>query len=84
MNEKSIGQEFRLKNTNKNINDFIEEINQNELMTKKYKKICEVVNYTEHLFILVSTVSRCVSNFAFASLVGIPVGKALQQDLKFV
>ena len=32
-----------------------------------------VLNYIEHLLILVSTVTGCVSIFAFASLVGIPV-----------
>ena len=32
------------------------------------------MNYIEHLLILVSTVTRCVPIFAFASLVGIPGG----------
>ena len=32
------------------------------------------MNYIEHLLILVSTVTGCVSIFAFASLVGIPGG----------
>ena len=34
-------------------------------MSKKHKKVCMVLNYIEHLLI-----------FAFASLVGIPVGIA--------
>ena len=42
-------------------------------MCKKHKKVCGVLNYIEHLLILVSTVTGCVSIFAFASLVGIPV-----------
>ena len=32
-----------------------------------------VLNYIEHLLILVSTVTGCISIFAFASLVGIQV-----------
>ena len=53
--EENISQEFRLKNINETRNYFIEEINQNELMTKKHK------SYFEHLLILVSTVTGCVS-----------------------
>ena len=45
-------------------------------MGKKRKKVCRVLNYIEHLLILVSTVTGCVSISAFASLVGIPVGIA--------
>ena len=42
-------------------------------MSKKYEKLCKVLNYIEHLLILVSTVTGCVSISAFA-LVGILVG----------
>ena len=55
-------------------NYFIEEINQNELMSKKYKKVCRVLNYIEHLLILVSTVTGCVSSSTFTFLIGISVG----------
>ena len=41
MSEKNISQEFRLKNLDKTTNCLIEEINQNELMNKKPKKITE-------------------------------------------
>ena len=37
-------------------NYFIEESNQNELMSKKHKNICGVLNYIEHLLVLFSTV----------------------------
>ena len=74
MVEENISQEFRLKNINETRNDFIEEINQNELMSKKHEKVCGILNYVEHLRILVSTVPECVYIFAFASLVYIPVG----------
>ena len=52
----------------------IEEINWNELMSKKYKKLCATLNYIEHFLILASTVTRCVSISSFASVVDIPIG----------
>ena len=72
MSEENISQEFRSKTIDETINYFIKEVNQNELMSKKHKKVCRVSNYIEHLLILVSTVTRCVSVSAFASLVCIP------------
>ena len=42
-------------------------------MSKKHKKVYKVLNYIEHLFILV-TVTESVSISAFSSLVGIPIG----------
>ena len=62
-----------MKNIDETRNDFIEEINQNELMIKKHKKVCRVLNYIEHLLVLISTVSGCVSISDFASLVGVPI-----------
>ena len=38
--------------------------------------VCKFLNYIEHLLILASTVTGCVSISAFASLVGFPVGIA--------
>ena len=38
-------------------------------MSEKYKKTCKYLNYAEHLIILVSTVTDCVSISPFASLV---------------
>ena len=60
MSEESISQEFRLESIDQTRNCFIEEINQNELMSKKHKKICRVLNYSEHLLVLISTVSEGV------------------------
>ena len=51
----------------------IEEINRNELMSKKHKKICGILNYFDHSLILISTITGYVSISAFASLVGIPI-----------
>ena len=76
MTEENISQEFRSKEIDKTRNYFIEETKQNELISKKHKKICKVLNYTEHSLIVSSTVTGCVSISALASLVGIPVGIA--------
>ena len=72
--EESVSQEFRLKNTNETRNYLIEEINLNELISKKYKKVCTTLNYTEHFFILTFTLTGCISISAFSSLVHIPIG----------
>ena len=69
-------QEFRSKNIDETRNYFIEEINQNELMSKKHKKVCAALIYIEHLLILASVVTGCDSISAFVSLVGIPIGIA--------
>ena len=55
-------------------NYLIEEIKQNELMSKKYKKVCTTLNYIEHFLILPLTITGCVSISAFASLIGILIG----------
>ena len=43
-------------------------------MSGKYKKTCKYLNYIEHLLILPSTVTGCLSISAFTSLVWVPVG----------
>ena len=43
-------------------------------MSKKHKKAGRGFNYTEHLLILISTVTGCVSISAFAFLVGFSMG----------
>ena len=42
MSEENINQEFRVKKIDKIRNYLIEEINKNELMSKKHKKVCRV------------------------------------------
>ena len=69
-----MSQEFRMKNINKTRNYFLEEIEENELMSKKPKKICTFLNYTEHFLILASTFTGCNSISAFASLLGTVIG----------
>ena len=48
MGEEKISLEFRLKNIKAIKNYFIKEIEQNELMSKKHKKVYTILNYTEH------------------------------------
>ena len=43
-------------------------------MNKKHKKFCATLNYIEHFLIWASAVTGCISIFAFASLLGIPIG----------
>ena len=76
MAEENKIQEFRWKNFGETRNYFIEEINQNELMIKKHKKVCAALSYIEHLLILASVVTGCDSISASVSLVGIPIGIA--------
>ena len=42
MSKEDISQEFRLKNVDETRNFLTEEINQNELMSKKYKQFIKV------------------------------------------
>ena len=67
MSEENKSQEFRLKNIDETRNYLIKKINQNELISKKYKKAYRVLNYNEDLLIFISI-------SAFVSLVGIPKG----------
>ena len=69
-----MSQKFRLKNIDETRNYLIEEIKQNELMSRKHKKVCTTLNYTELCLILASTIIGCISISAFASLLGIPIG----------
>ena len=76
MPEKNMNQELRLKEIDEIKNYLIEEINRNEIMSKKHKKVCGVLNYIDHSLIVISTITGCVSISAFASLIGIPIGIA--------
>ena len=69
-----MNQEFRLKKIDEIRNYLIEEINRNELMSKKHENVCRVLNYIDHLLIAICAITGCVSISAFASLVGIPIG----------
>ena len=51
-------------------NVLLEQIKQNELMSKKPKKVCTTLNYLEHFCILASGTNGCFSFCAFAFLLG--------------
>ena len=66
--------EFIFRKTDETKNHVLDEIKHNDLMSEKYRKTCKYLNYVEHLLILASTVTGCVSISAFASLVCVYVG----------
>ena len=76
MPEENMNQEFILKKMDEIRNYLTEKKNQNELMSKKHKKVCRVLNYIQDSLILICTVTGCVSISTFASLVGISIGIA--------
>ena len=43
-------------------------------MSKKHKKVCTTLNYTEHYIIFASAFTACNSISSFASFPGIPIG----------
>ena len=64
----------RVKNTNETRNYFLEEIEQNKLMSKNLKKFYTTPKYVEHFLILASTITGCILISAFDSLLVIPIG----------
>ena len=74
MKEKNICQEFRLKNIHQTRNYLLQQIEQNELMNRKNKKICTTLNYIELFFTLASAIAGCISTSTFASLLCISIG----------
>ena len=81
MAEENISQEFRLKNIDERRNYLIEEMNRNELMSKKHKKVYLTLNYIEDFLVLASRITGCVSISAFASLVGIPTQELIDSGI---
>ena len=51
MVKENISQEFRLKSINETSSYFFEEIDQNKLKSKKYKKVCTTLIYIEHFLV---------------------------------
>ena len=62
-----------MKSIDETKNYLIEEIDKNDLMSKKHKNVYRVFNYLEHLLILICAVSGLVYISAFVSLAGIPI-----------
>ena len=63
-----------MKNIEEGTNYFVEEIEQNELISKKHKKFFTTLNFNDHFLVLTSAVTRCVLTSPFDSLVGVPIG----------
>ena len=60
-----------MKNINETRNYFLEDIEQNELISRKHKKVCTTPNYIEYFLTLVSTITGCILISTFTSLLGI-------------
>ena len=45
MVEENLSQKFRLKNKDETRNYFVKKIEQNEMMSKKHKKVSTILNY---------------------------------------
>ena len=67
-----MSQEFRFKNIDEIRNYFLEEIEQNELISRKHNKVCTNLHFIEHFLILASTITGYISIFVIASFIGIP------------
>ena len=65
---------FRLNCIAKTRNCLLEEIEQNDLVSRKPKKVSTTSNYIDHFLILASANTGCTSASAFAFLIGIPIG----------
>ena len=66
MPEENMNQEFRFKKTDEIRNHLIEEIYQNELMSKNHKEVCRVFNYVDVPLIVIVRITGCVSISALA------------------
>ena len=63
-----------MRKINETKNYLLDEIENNDFISEKYKKTCKYINYAKHLLILVSTVTDCGSISAFGLLVYVSVG----------
>ena len=66
--------DFRLRKIGETRTYLLDEIRHNDLMSGKYQKTCEYLNYVEHLAILYLTITAFVSISGLASLVCVLVG----------
>ena len=73
MAEENISEEFRPKNTDETRNYLIEEINRYELISKRHKKDLYNSKLYWIFLVLACTITRCISVFTFAFMIGIPM-----------
>ena len=74
ISEDKINQEFKLKKQMKQDIISLKKYNKMVQSVKNKKKVYGVLNYIEHLLILVSTLTGCVSISAFDQLIGFAIG----------
>ena len=84
MTEEDISQECRLKKIKKIDNYFIKEIDQNELLSNKNKKICATLSYIAHFITLVFSVTVYIFISAFASLIDISLINEFYNRIKYL
>ena len=66
---------FRIQNIDETRNYSLQELNHNEFVGEKQKKVRRTLNYFEEYFLVfASALSGCVSVLEFCSLVGVQVG----------
>ena len=63
-----MNQEFRMQKIDKIRNYSIEEINRNELMSKKHKNVCRFLNYIDYRLIAISQLLQLLDVFPFLLL----------------
>ena len=76
MTEEKITKKFRFKKMDETRNYFIQEIQQNDLISMRHQKVCTAFNHIEQSLFLVSAITGCFPISAFGSLVGIPIAIA--------
>ena len=74
MSVENISQEFRLKNIDETRNYFLEQIEQNKLMSRKHKKVCTTLNHIKYFLVSAFTITPCILISTFASLLCITIG----------
>ena len=72
--DKYVKSRIQTEKIDETINDLLEEIKHNYLMSEKHKKTCKYLKFVEHQPILASTIFSSLSISAFASLVCVLVG----------
>ena len=74
--DKYVKSRVYIKKIDETRNYLLEEIKLNDLMSKKHNKTYNYLNCVEHWLSLALKIVECVSIFAFALLVCVPVGTA--------
>ena len=67
---------FRLYETKKIENYFINEINERKSYSKKLNKYVTIFDYIDSILIILSTTSGEISVISFTSIIGVPAGFA--------